>query len=169
MFACVLQQIRLASARYHRIVHFSVQSNHIHLVVEANDRGRLSQGMKGFGVRVARRLNQLLECRGGVWADRYHARPLATPREVRNVLVYVLRNRAKHGGAAGADLCSSGSYFDGWKEQPASRTRASPDDRPVALPETWLLNVGWKRLGEIRSDELPAEARSSETLAGPRV
>jgi hypothetical protein len=161
MFACVLAQIRAANARYHRIVHYSVQSNHIHLVVEANDRGRLTQGMKGFGVRVARRLNRLLGCRGEVWADRYHARPLATPREVRNVLVYVLCNRAKHGGAAALDPCSSGLYFEGWDDEVRRpEPRGAPEDWPIALPDTWLLRIGWKRLGPIRAHERPATRRA---------
>jgi REP element-mobilizing transposase RayT len=144
IFGCVLAQIRAASRRFLRIAHFSVQSNHIHLLVEANDRGRLTQGMKGFAVRVARRLNQLLGCRGGVWADRYHAHYLSTPREVRNALVYVLCNRAKHGGKVGRDLCSSGPYFDGWSGALRPPARASPEDWPIAPSATWLLNAGWK-------------------------
>jgi REP-associated tyrosine transposase len=177
MFDCVREQIRRASTRYQRIVHFSVQSNHIHLVVEANDRGRLAQGMKGFGVRVARHLNQLLGCRGTVWDDRYYARALASPREVRNVLVYVLGNRAKHGGMPGRDPCSSHAYFDGWmtdletararaspddaraRDRPASTSRTLDDDPPVSEPSTWLLAVGWKRLGLILDHERPVAAR----------
>jgi putative transposase len=159
MFDCVRAQIRLASRRFLRIVHFSVQSNHIHMLVEANDRGRLTQGMKGFAVRVARRLNQLLGCRGGVWADRYHAHPLKTPREVRNALVYIVRNRVKHGGAIAFDPCSSARYLeDGWGETSARPPRPQDprDDWPVAPAETWLAAAGWKRLGRIEAHDLPA-------------
>jgi putative transposase len=157
VFDCVRAQIHLASRRFLRIVHFSVQSNHIHLLVEANDRGRLAQGMKGFAVRVARRLNQLLGCRGNVWADRYHAHPLATLREVRNALVYIMHNRRKHGGNIGFDPCSSAPYLlDGWDETMSPPpARGSPDSWPVALPETWLAKVGWKRLGRIGPCSIP--------------
>jgi REP element-mobilizing transposase RayT len=156
MFDCVLAQIRAASRRFLRIVHFSVQSNHIHLLVETNDRGRLTQGMKGFAVRVARRLNQLLGCRGGVWGDRYHAHYLSTPREVRNALVYVLCNRVRHGGKVARDVCSSGSYFEGWHNafrppsraspegRPVTHSDTSPEGRPVTHSDTWLLSTGWK-------------------------
>jgi putative transposase len=151
VFDCVRTQIRRASHRFLRIVHFSVQSNHIHLLVEANDRGRLTQGMKGFAVRVARRVNQLLGCRGNVWADRYHAHSLETLREVRNAIVYILRNRTKHGGSLAFDPCSSAPYLvDGWDESMRPpRARGSPHTWPVAEPGTWLTKVGWKRLGRI--------------------
>src|SRR4051812_32494132 len=133
MFRRILTALHAASRRFFRIVHFSVQSNHIHLVAEAHDRGRLTQGMKGFAVRVAKGLNRLLDIRGRVWADRYHARPLVTPREVRNVLVYVLRNHAKHGRDIAFDPCSSSAYFAGWEDTATGALpRGSPEDWPVA-------------------------------------
>jgi putative transposase len=167
MLVCVLAQIRAASRRFLRIVHFSVQSNHIHLLVEANDGILLSKGMKGFAVRVARRLNQLLGCRGAIWEDRYHAHYLRTPREVRNALIYVLRNRIKHGGSWGIDRCSSAPYFRGWSQDVPSPVRASPEGPPVATAETWLLATGWKRLGTIDADERPRLARRDEGLRQP--
>jgi putative transposase len=155
LFQCIQRQIGAAKARLIRIVHFSVQSNHLHLIVEAGDRRSLARGMKGFGVRVARHVNALLSTRGTVWADRYHARALETPREVRNALVYVLFNRRKHGGSANADPCSSVAFFSGWQESALAkafaharvqpRSRGSAEGWPVARPETWLLTIGWKR------------------------
>jgi REP element-mobilizing transposase RayT len=157
---CVVAQLHQAKRRFLRIVHYSVQSNHIHLVVEANDRGCLGQGMKGFAVRVARRVNGLLSSRGSVFADRYHARALETPRDVRNVLIYVLLNRKKHGagaGAGGADPCSSAKFFDGWSERASfAKARGSPDDWPVSPSETWLLGNGWKRGGKLEPDDKPS-------------
>jgi hypothetical protein len=95
-----------------------------------------------------------------VWADRYHARPLKTPREVRNALVYVIFNRKKHGGRGNIDPCSSAPYFEGW----AGESRASgappveggaPDGWPVARAGTWLMMSGWKRLGLLHQCESP--------------
>ena len=77
-------------------LHFSVQSNHVHLMVEARDKAHLSKGMRGLAIRVALAVNRALRRRGRVWSDRYHARALRTPREVRNGLVYVLANWKKH-------------------------------------------------------------------------
>src|SRR4051812_5153542 len=80
-----------------RLVHFSVQSNHLHLVCEADDEGALCRGMQGLSIRIAKRLNRALGRRGRFFSDRYHARALKTPREVRNALAYVLNNARKHG------------------------------------------------------------------------
>ena len=42
-----------------RLVHFSVQSNHLHLIVEGDCRPSLTRGMQGLAVRMARALNRL--------------------------------------------------------------------------------------------------------------
>lgn len=114
VFPAVRAAIRLAQRERFRICHFSVQSNHIHFLVEANDRQALSRGVQGLAIRLARCINRVLARRGAVWADRYHRRDLATPREVRNALVYVLQNFRKHAAEArGLDPCSSAAWFTG--------------------------------------------------------
>src|SRR6266550_893746 len=75
-----------------RVVHFSIQADHLHLIVEASNRVRLARGMQGLGIRIWRRVNAALGRRGSVFSDRYHARALGTPREVRNAIRYVLLN-----------------------------------------------------------------------------
>jgi REP element-mobilizing transposase RayT len=82
-----------------RVNHFSVQDDHVHLIVEAEDRVRLWRGVQWLSSRVARAVNVLHGRRGRVWRDRYHRRDLKTPREVRNALVYVLMNIRKHARA----------------------------------------------------------------------
>lgn len=79
-----------------RLVHFSVQGNHLHLVVEAPDQIRLARGMQGLAVRMAKRLNHVMQRRGAVFADRYHAHIVRSPRETRAAVAYVLGNFAKH-------------------------------------------------------------------------
>ena len=136
-----------------RLTQYSIQSNHLHLVAEAGDRRALSRGMQGLLVRVARAVNRLWRRMGSVFADRYHARQLRTPREVRTALVYVLHNARHHGvGVSGVDAYSSGPWFDGWKHA-RTRLRAFP----VALARTWLLRIGWRRHGLIGLDECPRE------------
>jgi REP element-mobilizing transposase RayT len=73
-----------------RIVHASVQGNHLHLLVEADSNRVLSRAMKGFLVSCAKRLNAIAGRSGRVFADRFHAASLPTPRQVRNALAYVL-------------------------------------------------------------------------------
>jgi putative transposase len=145
--------IAAASDEGFRVVHFSVQKNHLHLIVEATGAGELSRGMQGLNVRVARAVNRLLGARGRVWRERYHARELETPRAVRNAIVYVLMNARKHGARipSGVDACSSAPWFDGFR-----RRASSPEDAsPVRAPRTWLASKGWRRRGLVGLHERP--------------
>jgi REP element-mobilizing transposase RayT len=139
-----------------RLVHHSIQTNHLHLIVEADDRRALSRGMQGLLVRISRALNRLLRRSGGVFADRYHARALRTPREVRSALVYLLQNARHHGiHLRAVDPCSSAAWFDGWTSPVAAPNGASPN----ALARTWLLRLGWRRYGLLRRSEAPLNSR----------
>jgi len=161
----VFVEMRRAFARtarsWFRLVHFSVQPDHVHLLVEARDKTSLSRGLTGACIRLARAVNRVLGRSGPVWADRYHARALSTPREMRNGLVYVLTNWHKHiPEATGYDPCSSAWSFDGWKRPPA---QAPPEwitgGIPVQPPETWLGRTGWKRRGLVGPNEQPTVAQ----------
>ena len=133
-----------ASREDFRVVHFSVQTDHVHLIVEADSSDGLRRGINGLAGRLARALNRIWRRSGAVWSDRYHARALATPREVRNGLIYVLLNFRKHLRAApGVDPCSSGAWFDGWSHDPHPREQPFP----IAPARTWLATVGWRRAG----------------------
>ena len=136
-----------------RIVHFSVQDDHVHLIVEASDGVALSRGTQGLAIRIARRVNALLGIRGQFWGDRFHSRELAAPRAVRNAIVYVLMNAKKHGYMiTGIDALSSAPWFgDGFA--PRLEPRAEPP--PVRAAGTWLGTVGWRRHGLLRRDERP--------------
>jgi REP element-mobilizing transposase RayT len=133
-----------------RIVHYSLQDNHLHLIVEAKDKRALSSGMLGFASALGRAINKLSRRSGKIWAGRYHARALTSPTAVRNALVYVLRNGLKHGVANGEDSFSSAYAFDGF----ASR-QATPDDVVNDNGHTWLVRRGWRRRGLIRAHERP--------------
>jgi REP element-mobilizing transposase RayT len=143
-----------------RLVHFSVQGNHLHFIVEAGDNRALSRGMQGLAIRMARGVNGAVGRKGSVFAERFHAKPLGSPRQVRAALVYVIRNDVKHdvqhGGRVSSELdpCSSARWFDGWR----TRAPCNDDDeaeRPIVAPRTWLLARGWQLLGKIESFEIP--------------
>ena len=58
--AAIERSFRAAGERFgFRLAHYSLQSNHVHLIAEASDRTSLSRGMQGLLVRVARALNRL--------------------------------------------------------------------------------------------------------------
>jgi len=151
-----------------RLVHFSVQSNHLHLIAEAADRRALSRGVQGLSVRVARAVNGRLERKGRLFADRYHARALKTPRAVGYALRYVLLNARRHHRAPACgfiDSRSSAAWFPGFcrpgelvfgvTEARAEWRAASDLEAPVAKPKTWLLRVGYRRRGAFDLDEVP--------------
>jgi len=138
-----------------RVVHYSVQGNHVHLIVEAKDRESLSRGMQGLLIRFARGVNRLWGRVGKVFSDRYHDVVLRTPRQVRHALVYVLRNAWRHRVRVEQclDLFTSGPWFDGWTESVSVR---GVPECPVARPRTWLLRTGWREHhGTISLSELP--------------
>jgi REP element-mobilizing transposase RayT len=163
LFGRVRDAIARASGETFRVLHFSVQNDHVHLLVEASDARALTGGMRGLAVRAARRINGALRRRGRVFVDRYHARELTRPRAVRNALVYVLMNHRKHGvSLTWLDRCSSARAFDGWRRDvlldiALARRRAGPEEEPpaVAAPATWLASVGWRRSGLLGIDESP--------------
>jgi REP element-mobilizing transposase RayT len=145
-----------------RVVHYSVQGNHLHLLAEADGNRELSEGLQGLSVRLAKGLNQLMARRGKVFADRFHAHVLRTPTETRNALAYALLNHRSHMARIGErvnhgpiDPFSSAATFDGWHD-PAPQ---GVSDVPVKPPETWLLRMGWRRRGLVAASETPA-ARS---------
>ncbi len=143
-----------------RVVHFSIQPNHLHLIVEATSKTALARGMQGLASGLARRVNNKLGRKGALFSDRYHAHALVKPTEVCNAIVYVLKNFEKHPvpipdrgtrPQRGIDPCSSARWFSGWAESTAPPT----DPPPVAEAHTWLLRVGWKRSGLIGRHEGP--------------
>ena len=154
LFGAVRDAIAKASKDAFRVIHFSVQRDHVHLIVEGADRARVIRGIQGLVIRVALAVNRAAQRRGSVWDDRYHARELRSPREVRNAIAYVLLNWKKHTREASVtiDGCSSGAWFDGWRDAVPSTTEASP----VVAAHTWLVRVGWRRHGLLCLDEGPA-------------
>ena len=148
-----------------RVVHYSIQDDHVHLVVEAAGRRALSRGMRGLDVRLARGVNRAVGRRGRVLGDRYHARALRSPREVRNALAYVLLNWRRHSRSRHTawDLASSGAAFDGWRDaHPSDRLSIELVERIAetrAPPQLWLLRVGWRRAGLIDPAEMPGPRR----------
>jgi putative transposase len=155
VFAVIYSALRASSGASFRLVHYSVQANHLHLLVEADDQARLARGLQGLAIRVAKAVNRVLGRRGTIWEDRYHARMLATPREVRHALVYVLQNWRKHvPGVSGLDPRSSARWFSGWRTALNAATGASP----VVAARTWLARGGWRRHGLLGVEELPRGA-----------
>ena len=108
-----------------RIVHMSIQHDHLHLITEADSTSALSRGVRGFSISAARQINKAFTARGGdrrtgkVISDRFHARPLTSPRAVRNTLAYILQNWRKHGE-------DKASFAQTWKVGKSGRVAPTP-------------------------------------------
>jgi REP element-mobilizing transposase RayT len=144
-----------------RIVHLSIQKNHLHLLVEAKDRRSLTNGMKSFATRAARALNNDEGGCGKVFAYRYHATQITTARHARHALSYVLNNWRRHredfdcaaARAARLDPYSSAVSFEGWTESFVVPEGYMP--LPVSDAKTALLQSSWLAYGKIDPDERP--------------
>jgi len=116
-----------------RLIEFTVQGNHLHLIIEADNNDSLSRAMQGLCIRIAKALNGMMRRAGAVFSDHYHARLLRSPTELVRAIRYVLGNAAHHFGASGTDEFSSAALV------PAERLTL------LAAPLGWLLRIGWKR------------------------
>src|ERR1051325_11301101 len=167
---CVYQAVReatLTTARREnfRIVHLSLQHDHIHLLIEAKDKEALAKGMQGFQISAAKHLNAAISegkpgprRRGTVFPDRYHAEIITSPTQARHALSYVLCNWRKRGEDRAApmstwqiDWFSSAVMFPHWAEYRDDEVflwRRPPtyDPLQVFMPRTWLLREGWKKV-----------------------
>ena len=147
------------------MIHFSIQQDHGHFIVEGDEARRARGGMHGLAIRLALAVNRALGRKGQVVGDRYHVRPLTTPRQTRTSMVYVLLNFRKHLRAPpGIDPRSSGPDFSGWHGQERLDSANVPAAAAVAIgpaatvaPMTWMATVGWQRAGgPLKLDERPA-------------
>jgi putative transposase len=154
VFAALRRAIARASVDRFRVIHFSIQQDHGHFIIEGDEPRRARGGVHGLAIRLALAVNRALGRKGKVVGDRYHARPLTTPRQMRTSLIYVLLNFRKHLRApACVDPRSSGPHFSGWQRPPVAGDVPSV----TALPYTWMARIGWLRAGgPLRVEEHPA-------------
>ena len=159
-----------------RLVVYSIQKNHVHLIVEAHGAAALGRGMKSLASRLARAVNRMLGRSGKVLADRYHLEVLTSPLQVWNALLYVLCNARRHekqriDGLARMgivvpalpnlgtlDGASSAHWFVGWRRDvPVDRSppRGLGSLPVVVAAQTWLLRIGWRRYGLLDPNAIP--------------
>jgi REP element-mobilizing transposase RayT len=157
--------------RAFRIVHASIQDDHVHVICEAEDQGALGRGMQSFQISAARRINAAVGRRGRVFQDRYHLVVIRSPTQMRNVLAYVLGNWRKHGADRQVtpgwrvDPYATGYAFGGWKELRDGGalwpTTVAARGIVVKPARSWILRIGWRRGGpEISVRDVPGRPRS---------
>jgi len=127
-----------------RVVQYSIQTNHLHLIVEARNAALLSRGMSQLTIRIASRLNKLWGRKGKLWKERFHSQVIDNRAQMRNVLRYCLNNGHKHGAwrdHSRPDPFSSARWFEGRADHCAEARDASC---PVAAARSWLASEGWR-------------------------
>jgi REP element-mobilizing transposase RayT len=177
--------ITAALREWFRIVHISLQRDHVHLIVEAEHKAALARGMQGFTISAARHINLALgggerPRRGKVFADRYHVEVITTPTQARHAIRYVLSNFRRHKedreGLASTwlvDPFAARSSFPDWAELEGQPwmwpIRATYDPLLVRRPRSWLLREGWKRAGgPISAREVPSQRSDQRRQAQRR-
>jgi REP element-mobilizing transposase RayT len=169
--AVALRELHFAEEGAFRIVHISIQSSHVHMIVEAANKTALSRGMQSFQISAAKHINRVYSDRAGlerrrrgtVFPDRFHQEILKSPRQARHALSYVLNNWRKHSEdrqrASKVDPFSTGALFSGWRERADAMTLfrwpTTYEPLVVYLPQTWLLRVGWEKHGRVSFREVP--------------
>ena len=170
IFREILRQLARAKRCGIRVVHYSVQRDHLHLIAEGKDRFDLAAQTRKLFSRIALAVNYIARRRGRLFRDRHHRAELDGPTRTRNALVYVLFNERKHyaqnGGALSPaylselDDKSSIAWLDARDWDPRARPppeliarlRARDADidgfgAPRSEPSTWFAQAGWRIQG----------------------
>lgn len=79
-----------------RVVHYSLEYDHVHLLIEADNNRVLGKGMQAFGVTLAKAINRMRRLKGEVYKHRYHFRQITNARDLKNVMKYIFNNGLKH-------------------------------------------------------------------------
>lgn len=154
--------IRLAHRQGLTVLHYSLQSNHLHFIAEAKSNSSLAAGMRSLAGRFSRRIRAAFGLKtGGLFAGRYHLHVLKTPTEMKRALQCVLLNFARHAkGVEHLDPFSSAHTFLYWRDligtklqgligaevrtlnQMADLGQLEP---PLFSANSWLVRRGWQR------------------------
>jgi len=137
------------------VIHFSLQSNHLHMIVEAKNSDCLAAGMKSLSGRLGKAIRKTVGGSGAVFSGRFHMHLLKSPTEMKRALEYVLLNTSKHFKLIEhIDDFSSGYAFKEWRALIGRRFGDLIEEQLKRLPHeptelsearSWLCRVGWMR------------------------
>ncbi len=156
VFGALRAALDASSAAGFRVVQFSAQRDHVHLVVEADAPSRFVRGVQGLMIRVAKAVNRAGGRHGRVWGgtgttpacSRRRGRSARrwctcskTSRNTSPACAGRIRARPRRGSSAGAHP-----------------RHHRPGPRRSESHALWLARMGWLRLGRLRVDEAPRGA-----------
>jgi len=132
------------------LLHYSIQHDHLHLMVEVKNRRKLSKGLQALGIRLAKSLNSMWRRKKGhVFAERYFALALEGWRQIWRTVRYILNNGRKHGSwriKNQPDPFSSGRWYLPWSQLDIRRPMRSP---PVMPSRTIATFIPWIDVDEV--------------------
>lgn len=151
--------IQLAAKQGLYVIQYSLQTNHLHLIVEAKDNEKLARGAQSLASRFAKIIRRLKGGRGSVFVGRYHLRVIRSALQMKRTLCYVLLNSAKHQNLIEhLDFYSSGYTFKHWSKLLGRNftgvIRREVDEVRAKLKlvsdvfeaRSWLASKGWMRV-----------------------
>jgi REP element-mobilizing transposase RayT len=97
IFQKISRAITKARNKGIRLVHFTIQRDHVHMLIEAENKNQLGKAMQALGISFSKSLKSLTKTKLKIFKDRYHVHILKTLKEVRNAKSYILGNAIKHG------------------------------------------------------------------------
>jgi REP element-mobilizing transposase RayT len=171
MYKALLQATIVAAKHADmRIIHMSIQKDHLHLILEADNHEALTRGMKSFLGSAAKRINACIVVDGkrrrGRVFERFHLELITNPHQAQRTLSYVLNNWRKHQECFDReaqhwmiDPYSSANLFDGWLEREQIKPWSGYVSLRVQPPTSWLLYEGWKKYGPISCFDIPSSQK----------
>lgn len=144
----IRESIKLAHTEHFRILHFSVMPDHLHLLVEADNKRYLSRGMQGLKVRLSRRLNSVFDRAGTFFRERYEAHPVTSAPMMRQTLAFVLANFRRH-----AARRKPASWIDPYSSAAEFLGRVEPE--VVAAARTRLARAANRQAGKVDLRAVP--------------
>ncbi|MBC7430062.1 MAG: transposase [Bacteriovorax sp.] len=79
-----------------KVIHYTLEYNHVHLLVEASDHKVMHRGMQALGISLSKSINKIKCLKGTVYKHRYHLKRLTSTQQLKNVLHYIFNNGIHH-------------------------------------------------------------------------
>jgi REP element-mobilizing transposase RayT len=137
LYKQIRQSMKRARILGIRIIHFSVQRDHVHLLIEADNKQQLGESMRVLSISLTKRLSHVLKRKVKALKSRYHLHVLKSLQEIKNAKNYILSNGQKHGTSDAHDFYSSAISFSDFRPNEIFLQFMDDLKSILAPPEFW--------------------------------
>jgi REP element-mobilizing transposase RayT len=127
-----------------RIIHFSVQRDHVHMLIEAENKKQLGESMRALSISLSKRFSFTLKKKVKALKNRYHLHILKSLQEIKNATNYILHNGQKHGITDVHDFYSTAINFSDFRASDAFFQFMDDLQSILAPPFFWSTRRGLK-------------------------